>query len=225
MKSIHQLEIIRKFSWLHTELVPYMYNYVVTANQGGRVLQKPIEGKYQYLFVEDLLIAPIYEDALEREVNLPEGKWRYWFDDKMLITGPAKLKKKFPLDEFPVFVKEGAIIPMHISRPYTNIGDSSSANFTTWVIYPAGKSEFTIYDTQTQSPTTLHVAAQPGQITLQLTGQAIPSIFNIHSDKKPIKISSGAQVLVEGVDYQYDVKKKRIVVKTGGDLGRVVVGF
>ncbi len=225
-RSKEELEIIRKFSWLHTELVPYMYHYVVTANKGGRVLQKPIEGKYQYLFGEDLLIAPIYEDALEREVVFPAGKWRYWFNDQELITGPAKLKKKFPLDEFPLFVKEGAIIPMQVSRAYTNIGDSSSANFTTWVIYPSGKSEFTIYDTQIQNPTTLHVAAQPGQIALQLTGQPIPSIFNIHSDKKPVKISSGAQVLLEGVDYHYDVKKKRIVVKTGGgNMGRMVLGF
>lgn len=38
-----ELEIIRKYAWLHTELVPYMYHYVVTAHDGGRRLQTPLK--------------------------------------------------------------------------------------------------------------------------------------------------------------------------------------
>ena len=49
-RSPQELEIIRRFSWLHTELVPYMYTYVVEAHNGGTTLQSPVKGKYHYLF-------------------------------------------------------------------------------------------------------------------------------------------------------------------------------
>ena len=49
-RSQEELEIIREYSWLHTELIPYMYHYVVTANQGGTRLQTPTKGKYHYMF-------------------------------------------------------------------------------------------------------------------------------------------------------------------------------
>ncbi len=152
-RSPQELEIIRRFSWLHTELVPYMYSYVVSAHRGGTRLQRPIDGKYHYLFGDNLFVAPIYKDELENEIHLPEGQWRYWFDDKEVVTGAKTFTKKFPLEEFPVYIKEGAIIPMHIERAYTGIGDSASAHSLTWLIYPKGKSEFTVYDTKDQTPT------------------------------------------------------------------------
>ena len=37
-----ELEIVRKFSWLHTELVPYMYSHVVTCHNGGPPLMRPL---------------------------------------------------------------------------------------------------------------------------------------------------------------------------------------
>ena len=62
-RTKQELEIIRKYSWLHNELVPYMYHYVVTAHNGGRRLQTPLKnGKYQYMFGDNLLVAPIYGD-------------------------------------------------------------------------------------------------------------------------------------------------------------------
>src|SRR6266581_595109 len=49
-----ELEIVRKFSWLHTELVPYMYSQVVLCHNGGQPLMRPLaQGKFQYLFGGD----------------------------------------------------------------------------------------------------------------------------------------------------------------------------
>ena len=60
--------------WLHTELIPYMYTYVVNAHNGGQVLQRPVDGKYHYMFGDDFLVAPIYQDQLQNEITLPKGK-------------------------------------------------------------------------------------------------------------------------------------------------------
>ena len=131
-RTTEELEVIRKFSWLHTELVPYMYHYVVTAHNNGRRLQTPLDGgKYHYMFGDDFLVAPIYKDSKINTITLPEGKWRDFFDDKELIEGDQTFEMEFPLDEYPVFIKEGAIIPLDIKRDYTKIGDRVSEGYTT----------------------------------------------------------------------------------------------
>ncbi len=211
-RSQQELEIIRKFSWLHTELVPYMYHYVVTAHKGGRVLQKPMEGKYHYLFGDDLLIAPIFEDKTLNEVHLPEGKWRYWFEDKDVIQGPMILKKDFPLEKYPVFVREGAIIPMNVSRSYNSHGDSASAGYLTWLIYPSGKSNFTAFDTKTQEPTEIAVSKSSKEIYLTYKGKVTPSLFRLHLADKPSQILLNGRPLNPNT-FRFDRVTKKLVIK------------
>jgi len=211
-RSAQELEIIRKFSWLHTELVPYMYHFVVKANKGGRVLQKPVEGKFHYMFGDDLLIAPIYKDETQTEVQLPEGKWRYWFNDNDVLQGPLTFQKAFPLDEYPVYVKEGAVIPMNISRAYTGLGDSTSTDFLTWLIYPSDKSEFTVYDTKTRQSTTLFVTKSSTVISLNTEGKSLPSIYNIHMTGRPKKILLDGKTLSNN-EFKFDAIKQRLTIK------------
>lgn len=209
-RSPQELEIIRRFSWLHTELVPYMYSYVVSAHRGGTRLQRPIDGKYHYLFGDNLFVAPIYKDALENEIHLPEGQWRYWFNDKEVVNGAKTFTKKFPLEEFPVYIKEGAIIPMHIERAYTGIGDSASAHSLTWLVYPKGKSTFTVYDPQDQTPTTLIVDQQANVLSFQFKGKKLAHILTIHASAPPKKVAVDGKV----IDFKYDVKRQKLIVKT-----------
>ncbi len=208
-RSPQELEIIRRFSWLHTELVPYMYSYVVSAHQGGTRLQRPVDGKYHYLFGDNLFVAPIYKDELENEIHLPEGQWRYWFNDKELITGPKTFTKSFPLGEYPVYIKEGAVIPLHIQRAYTGLGDSTSANYTTWLIYPKGKSEFTVYDTQDQTPTALSVEQKSDGIYLRFKGRKLPSGFRIHAATRPEKVMIDGQ----SKSFHYDPLKQKVILR------------
>jgi len=209
-RSSQELEIIRRFSWLHTELVPYMYSYVVSAHRGGTRLQKPTEGKYHYLFGDHLLVAPIYQDQLDNEVTLPAGKWRYWFNDHELLEGNTKFTKRFQLEEFPVYIKEGSIIPLQIERAYTGIGDSTSKNYLTWLIYPSGTSAFIVYDEKNQTPTNLTVQQQPNKLLLTLKGKHLPHIFSIYATKAPKKATLDGQAVM----FRFDALKQKIYLKT-----------
>ncbi|MCK5861922.1 MAG: glycoside hydrolase family 31 protein, partial [Candidatus Hydrogenedentes bacterium] len=121
-RTHQELELIRECHWLRTELVPYIYGYVIQAHRGERTLMYPVAGKYHYLFGDALLIAPIYKDSFTREITLPSGQWRYWYDDTQVVEGGKTFTRNFPLNEFPVYVKEGSIIPMNICSAYTRIG-------------------------------------------------------------------------------------------------------
>ena len=215
-RTKEELEVIRKFSWLHTELVPYMYHYVVTAHNGGQKLQTPIKsGKYQYMFGDDLLVVPIYKDIKSREVYLPKGEWRYFFDDTALIEGGRILEKEFPMDEFPVFIKEGTIIPMNIERAYTNIGDENSKGFTTILIYPKGENSFIFYHTDTKGKTEIsYQQNNDKELIVSLKGDKIKHILQIHADTKPKEIVLDGKTLPKTEKWSYDLNKQKIIIKT-----------
>ena len=213
-RTEEELEVIRKFSWLHTELIPYMYHYVVTAHNGGRRLQTVLnEGKYHYMFGDDFLVAPIYIDSKTREVNLPEGKWRYFFDDRELLDGNTAFTRDYPLDEFPVFIKDGAIIPMNIERDYTKIGTKNSKSYTTILIYPKEENRFIYYHTDMKGKTEISYELKEN-LNINLTGTIIPHILNIHSERIPVKIELDSIELQKDIDWEFDEVKQKIIIKT-----------
>jgi len=215
-RTKEELEVIRKFSWLHTELVPYMYHYVVTAHNGGRRLQTVLsKGKYHYMFGDDLLIAPIYKDAKTRKISLPKGEWRYFFNDIESINGNSTFEREFPMDEAPVYIKEGAIIPMQIERNYTKIGDENSKGFSTILIYPKGENSFTYYHTDTKGETEIsYQLKNDKQLIINLHGTTIQHILRIHSEIKPKEILLNGTKLLELENWHYDVKRQKIIIKT-----------
>lgn len=214
-RTDEELAIIRKFSWLHIELIPYMYHYVVTGHNGGKLLQTPLDnGKYHYMFGDDFLVAPIYKDSKNISITLPEGKWRYFFDDSRLLDGLKTFNMEFPLDEYPVFIQEGAIVPMEIKRSYTKIGNSDSEGYTTILIYPSTYKNFTFYHLDSEKKTDIYYDNSDTGLDIKLRGTKIPHILNIHSDKEPISIELDGELLSKDTTWNYDSEKHKIVVKT-----------
>ena len=217
LRTPAELEIIRKFSWLHTELVPYMYSHVVACHRGGQSLMRPLAGdKFDYLFGDDFLVAPIHEDRLERIVSLPAGRWRYLFDDRELVEGPARITRSFPLDEFPVFVRDGAVVPLKISRGYTGFGDTNSAGFTTWLIYPNGTNQFTLWHPESHpNPEKTTVSVQAGEpLRVILSGTHEPHILRIHAERPPTRVMLDGRDLIAGEAWRFDAGRRCIIVKT-----------
>lgn len=76
----------------------------------------------QYMFGPDMLVSPVTQpmnkDAKEgnalfatQKIWLPEGEWNEW-NSGTLIKGNQVVERPFMLDEIPVYVRSGAIIPM-----------------------------------------------------------------------------------------------------------------
>jgi len=223
-RSPAELEIVRKFSWLHTELVPYMYSHVVECHHGGLPLMRPqSQGKFHYLFGDSLLVAPIHADQQDWQVSLPAGRWRYFFNDREVLQGPAQIQRSFPLDEYPVFVREGAIIPLNVTRPYTGFGDTNSAGFTTWLIYPEGKTQFTLWhpdSTINDQPSTINHQATSLKVTsgqplrIQFEGKKQSHILWILAPEKPRRVLLDGKELAEGESWRYDATRQRLIIRT-----------
>lgn len=113
----------RKFARLHLRLFPYGWSYAATMKQTGRPIQRPFGvvfpqlGQHpadQYLLGDDLLVAAV-ETAGARTKSLvhPPGVWQGWFDGVTLPGAEGeRVTVDAPLDALPLFVREGALVPM-----------------------------------------------------------------------------------------------------------------
>jgi alpha-glucosidase (family GH31 glycosyl hydrolase) len=205
---------VREYAWLHTELIPYIYTHVVACHLGGEPLMRPLEAKYHYLFGEDFLVAPIYEDSFERTVSLPEGHWRYLFADNEIIEGPKTITRDFPLDEFPVYVRDGAVVPLNVSREYTGYGDRMSEGFLTWLIYPRDRSEFEVVHPDGSGRSAIAVDNTGDALDVRVGGEEKAHILRIKMDAKPESITIDGVGLIEGTHWNYDADATMLVIRT-----------
>lgn len=115
---------VRKWWKLRYALLPYILaQSEKTTNSGFPVLRALLfqhpEDKMcwhiddQYYFGDDFLVAPVMNSENKRDVYLPEGKWINFFTGKR--TDGNRWIKNFEvvLEEMPVWVKLGAVIPVY----------------------------------------------------------------------------------------------------------------
>ncbi|MHA8097718.1 TIM-barrel domain-containing protein [Aquirufa aurantiipilula] len=80
-----------------------------TENPYGMSVKNDI--KDQYMMGDFILVAPMFAGEKTREVYLPEGKWYDFYTGK-LAGENQKIQISPSLDKIPLFVKDGALIPM-----------------------------------------------------------------------------------------------------------------
>lgn len=144
--------IIRQYLRLRYRLLPYFYTLAWEAAQSGTPLVRPLfwadpteEALWNidnaFLLGDALLVAPILEENQSlRTVRLPAGKWyRFWDDTE--YQGPGEVEMDASLEQIPLLVRDGRILPMaegdkltlhvyapepdssHSSRLYSDAGD------------------------------------------------------------------------------------------------------
>ena len=137
-------EQVKQFSLLRMQMIPYWYSefakyhFEGTPPFRGMVLEPGFkhelksvastdleespyleatlkEIKDQYMAGDNLLIAPLFAGQTTRKVILPKGKWYDFYTGA--FAGDGEIITVTPgLDKIPVYVKDGAIIPMMPAR-------------------------------------------------------------------------------------------------------------
>ena len=113
---------IRKLAELRMRLIPYLYTAFATYHYQGippfraLVVDYPTDTAVyaiddEYMMGENLLAAPFLDGASKRTVYFPKGKW-YDFNTNQLYEGGKSYNIEMTLDQIPLFVKEGTILPL-----------------------------------------------------------------------------------------------------------------
>ncbi|MGB6122447.1 MAG: TIM-barrel domain-containing protein, partial [Bacteroidota bacterium] len=125
---VEYFKIMRDAFVFRYALIPYIYTASRHAYDTGVSICRPMyydyaqeenayQHKDQYMFGDDLLVAPITEPvspktmAAEKTLWLPESNWVEWFTGSR-FKGPTVLTRSFAIDEIPLYVRAGSIIPM-----------------------------------------------------------------------------------------------------------------
>lgn len=113
-------------AWTRENIVNYVYNAAVTTNETGTPIMRSMPMSFpgeqavagienQYMFGPDMLVAPVLTSEDSRDVTFPSGVWTSLWDGKT-VNGGTTLKVNTPLDMIPVYLRQGAVVPVELSK-------------------------------------------------------------------------------------------------------------
>lgn len=152
--ATYYTEECRKLFALRMSLLPYLYSAFVEYSHTGKppiralVLDYPedMEARMvddEYLFGDSMLVCPLtYEDGTSRKVYLPQGRWYNFFTGEE-AEGGQMFEIHAAYDEIPVFVKDGAMIP--VANPVLHI-DKDTVFEMTVKIFGEADGRFVLYE-------------------------------------------------------------------------------
>lgn len=113
---------IRQALELRYRLIPMIYSLAHEGHATGAPIMRPLLMEFpddaklancssQWLLGTGLMVAPILAEGGQRTVYLPAGQW-YEFERRATRAGPCEIEVTARLDEIPVYVRAGTILPL-----------------------------------------------------------------------------------------------------------------
>jgi alpha-glucosidase (family GH31 glycosyl hydrolase) len=147
------IELARKYFTLRTQLIPYLYTYAWLAHRESLPLLRPlylehpdVEEAYrhphEYFFGAQILVAPVLDASGRQSIWLPPGDWRDFFTGSH-YEGDNTFSAHYAVDETPVFVREGAVIPEQSVGEYSDAKPGGPLILT---VYGPGEGRFALYE-------------------------------------------------------------------------------
>jgi alpha-D-xyloside xylohydrolase len=135
----------------------------------------------QYMLGPDLLVAPVFSEDGEVEVYLPEGVWTHLLSGEQ-VTGPAWRTERHGYDSLPLYVREGAVLPLASddSRP-----DGDWLDRPTLLVHPTAAAghtaRVTVPDPAGAPAAVFHVRGEGGVLRVTAEGTDRPFTVRVHN--------------------------------------------
>ncbi len=132
---------------LRNMLLPYTYSTAAIAVRNKHAIMRSLlydfreqdevhELSTQYMFGPSIMVCPITKPGNNLEVTLPKGVNWYNFNTGKKSDGGKKVKVETTIENIPVFVKGGSVIPLMVP---------DTVNVYEVRVYPGADGEFTFY--------------------------------------------------------------------------------
>ncbi|MFI1772381.1 TIM-barrel domain-containing protein [Thalassobellus citreus] len=148
-------ESILYYTNLRYRLMPYIYTLAGKTYFDDYTIMRPLVMDFssdktvenvsdQFMFGPSIMVNPVYAyGAKNREVYFPSGSNWYDFYTGKKINGGQKLSVEAPYERIPLFIKEGAIIPVGPALQYT---DEKPADTIVLYVYQGQDGTFELYE-------------------------------------------------------------------------------
>lgn len=229
------LQAYQYYTTLHWELVPYFSTYDQIAYRNNwPIFQQPDAAHYSTVLGRELFVQYVTDYMTTMNITLPAGQWIDYWNEQQMWTGPATIQLPVPLGREPLFVKNGAIIPMQVRDATTGHGTPASAGALTVNVFPNGRSTFSYFDPsgkwlmfdarQTSNSLTLCTTFPPSQPLIYRVGRwaspptrvaALSGAVGVNTTwGAPLPaLASEAAVDASGGGWFYDGARQHLIVK------------
>ncbi len=147
---------VRNIISLRYELLPFLYNEFYNASITGLPIMRPMflnyqnddqcysdNSQFQFMVGDNLLVAPVVDETSNfKKLYLPKGNWYDWWTGK-IYNGGNWIIVEAPIYQIPLFVKEGAFIPMQNVEQY--VGEKKMDELKV-LVFPSDESKFNFYE-------------------------------------------------------------------------------
>ena len=147
-------KINKKFIELRYQLLPFLYTEFYKASISGIPIMRPLLLEFpddkttyridtQFMVGENILVSPVMEaGSTSRWMYLPNGEWyNFWTREK--LAGGKWMDAKAPMDQIPLFIRAGAVIPMQQIVQFTN---QAPVDPITFEIFPSTEAKGICYE-------------------------------------------------------------------------------
>ncbi|MBQ7594885.1 MAG: DUF4968 domain-containing protein [Synergistaceae bacterium] len=150
-------DLIRNAILFRYRMLPYIYSAEYEATLTGSPIMRALvyefqndpnvwEESFEFMFGRDILVANVIEPGEKvKRAYLPAGtKWYDWADNFKCYEGGQFVDIPVTMASIPMFIREGAIIPMAGNQPMSMERDKvTSLHFT---LTPGADRDYTLYD-------------------------------------------------------------------------------
>jgi alpha-glucosidase (family GH31 glycosyl hydrolase) len=200
MEVAATVDAYRYWATLHHHMVPFWFSLVHGAHQGGTAAMTPVGADIDAwrndwrVFVGDaFFVAPLFEAGGARTVTLPVqddggGYWNWWSvaADNQPISGGSELAfAAASARQWPVWIRQGAIIPMQVDNDATGWGTAASAQALTVLAFAAPTPRTFVHHERTtavageRTPTTMVIERRDGGVRFSTSRATKPIIVRL----------------------------------------------
>ena len=198
------VDCLRFFTRLKMSLMPYIYSAAVETSKSGIPVMRSMVMEFtedencqyldrQYMFGDNLLVAPIFNEDGKGRFYLPEGTWTDYLTNET-YTGGRWYTKICDYNSIPLFVRENAIVAKgsRDDRP-----DYDYADGVEFRVYELKTSADSVISDGRQTLATLHMTCADGKVVAQAQND---KPYTIRMVNRHVKDVQGAEVTYDGAD-------------------------
>jgi len=161
-------DLMRKMFVFRYAIQPYIYTESRRTYDTGVAFLHPLyydwpespeayDQRGEYMFGNEMLVAPVTEPVdkdsglAKMSIWLPKGDWIEW-QTGAHFQGPATIDRDFSIQQVPVYVKTGSIIPMEPPMRYTGEKPVDPLILTVFPPEDGQASQYTVYEDAGDTP-------------------------------------------------------------------------
>ncbi len=201
--------VLKFFVNLKGQLMPYIWAQAIKTHEVGVPVMRAMVIDYaddptcltldrQYMFGDNILVAPILNDESMAEYYLPEGRWTDIITGKVL-EGNKWYRHKCSYLEIPALAKPNSIIAYGKFAGDIEYNYLDGANFKIYELEDGKTASAKVYDTEAQQVFELTATRHGNKIECEYTDTKASFSIEVSNTDKKVEISPnfGGKVIIE----------------------------